>query len=84
MKKVVGYVISIAGLVVMAIGFGLFKVESEVVSSVGGTTGTVVGIVAIIVGVVISLTDKDIKRGKQAKEEVPIYKNKKIVGYRRE
>ena len=85
MKKMVGYVVSIAGLVVMAIGFGMFKIENELVSSIAGTTGTFVGVGLVIVGVVLALMVKGGRRQKAA--EVPIYegrgKSRKIVGYQR-
>ena len=87
MKKVVGYVISVAGLAIMALSFGLFKLDWPIFDTVNPTIITAVGVVGIVVGIIISLTDKGIKRGKQASEEVPIYegsgKGRKIVGYQR-
>jgi len=89
MKKVIGYVIAIAGLVLMALSFGLFNVESAFLEKLKPIYITSVGVLAIIVGVVISLmADKGSKGGpKQSAEEVPIYegsgKDRKIVGYRR-
>ena len=84
MKKEVGYIISVAGLVVMALGFGVFKIENELFSKVGGSTITGVGIGLVVIGVVIALKNKG---RRQASEEVPIYegkgKNRKIVGYQR-
>ena len=44
MKKEVGYVVSIVGLAVMALGFGVFKIENEFISKVGGPTITGIGI----------------------------------------
>ena len=87
MKKVVGYIISIAGLVVMALGLGTFQLEWAIFDTIDQSFIVGAGIVGIVVGVVISLTDKGIKRGKQVHEEVPIYegtgKGRKIVGYQR-
>ena len=87
MKKEIGYIVSVAGLVVMALSFGLFKLDWAILDTIPPGIITAAGVIAIIVGVVISLTDKGIKRGKQVHEEVPIYegtgKNRKIVGYQR-
>jgi len=88
MKKMVGYVVSVAGLVVMALGFGMFKVSWKILETIKPDYITGIGIAGIIVGVVIALTDKDTKKNRQAKEEVPIYegvgKKRKIVGYRKD
>jgi len=87
MKREIGYIISIAGLVVMALSFGLFQLDWAILDTIDPLIITGIGIAGIIAGVVISLTDKGIKRGKQVHEEVPIYegtgKNRKIVGYQR-
>jgi hypothetical protein len=89
MKKVVGYVVSIAGIVVMALGFGMINFESEFLSGVGKDIIIGVGIAAIVVGVVISLNaggGRGRRKIKGGETEVPIYegvgKNRRIVGYR--
>jgi len=87
MKKLVGYVISIAGLAVMAIGLGMFSISEKFLKVVNPNYITGIGIAGIVVGVVISLRADKGKKARQAKEEVPIYegegKNRKIVGYRK-
>jgi len=87
MKKVVGYVVSIAGLVVMALGLGTIPLDWEIFNTIDQKVIIGIGIVGIVVGVIISLMDKGTKRGKQVHEEVPIYegsgKKRKIVGYQR-
>jgi len=87
MKKEIGYIVSIVGLLVMALGLGTFKLDWAVFDAIPQSVIMGVGIVGIIVGIVISLMDKGIKRGKQVHEEVPIYegegKKRKIVGYQR-
>lgn len=86
MKKVVGYVVAISGLVIMALGFGTFKINVGIFNDVSASILTGLGVVLIIVGVVISLVF-DKRKNKQAKEEVPIFegkgKDRKIVGYQR-
>ena len=87
MKKVVGYVVSIIGLVLMALGFDMFKTGFAILDGASSNVIVGVGVGLIIVGVVISLRSGGSGRTKQAKEEVPIYegvgKNRKIVGYRK-
>ena len=90
MKRVVGYIVSIAGIAVMALGFGMISLDLEILETIKPNYIVVVGIIGIIVGVVISLNLKDKGNGKakQAKDEVPIYegvgKKRKIVGYRKD
>ena len=80
MNKVVGYSVSIIGLVVMALGFGMVPFKIALLDGIAGNLIAGAGVVLIIVGVVLSL----ISRGKkQVKEEVPIYEGDTIVGYRR-
>lgn len=84
MNKVIGYVVAIVGLVVIALGAGffgevdLFGLDFFYVS--------VAGVVLVVVGIAISLMGNKSK-GKQEKEEVPIYegvgKKRRVVGYRR-
>ena len=85
MKKLVGYVISILGLVIMATGLGTIKLENPIIAFFGSSAMTVVGIILIIIGVFISL--KAEKESSEDYDEVPIYegsgKNRKIVGYQR-
>lgn len=87
MKKMVGYVVSIAGLIVMALGFGVFKIDVGILNSVSASYITIAGVIAIVIGVVLSLRGEDSSKDKQTKEEVPIYegkgKKRKIVGYQR-
>ena len=87
MKKEIGYVVSFVGLLIMALSFGLFKLDWAILDTVKPGIITGVGVVGIVVGVVISLMDKGIKRGRQVHDEVPIYegegKKRKIVGYQR-
>ncbi len=90
MKKLVGYIISIAGIFVMIAGFGTLDIAF--LNSFAGKYVMIAGIILIILGVVFSLADKSSsKKGKnkveQEKEEVPIYsgegKSRKIVGYQK-
>jgi len=86
MKKVIGYGISVVGLVVMALGFNIFPLKIPFLEGVASNYISGAGIVLIIVGVV--LVAKMGSGKKKKSEEVPIYegkgKNRKVVGYQRE
>ncbi|MFH1238210.1 MAG: hypothetical protein ABIH79_03025 [archaeon] len=88
MKKVIGYIISVAGIIVMALGFGMINLKLKFLEGVAGNYIAGIGIVAVIVGVIISLKTDSEKKDKQVAEEVPIYegvgKKRKIVGYRKD
>jgi len=88
MKKVVGYVVSIVGLVVMSLGFNIINFKLALLEGISANIIAGVGIGLIIVGVVLSLKGSGGRRSKQAEEEVPIYegvgKKRKIVGYRKD
>ena len=82
-KKVIGMVLSIAGLALVAVAS---------IPSIGikipfaSKYVLVAGLGAVIVGVILTF-DKGSSKVKHATEEVPIYegvgKNRKIVGYRK-
>jgi len=84
--KVVGYVASVVGIVVMALGFGFFGevnfygIDSLYVSGAG--------VALVVVGVVMVLMSGKGHRAKHNSEEVPIYegvgKKRRVVGYRRD
>lgn len=80
MKKVVGYVIAVVGIVVMAFGFGIVPLELAILENIASIYVSGVGIVLIILGAFMAL-----KGGSpaQKQEEVPIYEGDKIVGYRK-
>jgi len=88
MKKMVGYVVSIVGLVVMSLGFNIINFKITLLEGVSANIIAGAGIGLIIIGVVLSLKGSGGRRSKQAKEEVPIYegvgKKRKIVGYRKD
>jgi hypothetical protein len=87
MKKVIAYLISVAGLV--SLGLGTFSKNAglEAFSGISQNLLTIGGIVLILVGVAFlkfsgsgsSKTPKE----EQVAHEVPIYRGENIVGYRR-
>lgn len=85
MKKMVGYIFSFAGLAVMALGFGTFKLDWAVLNVIKPGIITGIGVAAIAIGVFILVRSPGGKgKTKHATPEVPIYRGDKIVGYRRE
>jgi len=86
--KILGYIISVIGLVVIA----LSKQIAVMLSFLGAKAFVITamaGVVFIILGVALVLMQGSSSSGtiKQAAEEVPIYegtgKNRKIVGYQK-
>jgi len=83
MKKVLGYVLVIVGLVVLAVG--VKPINEQVINYIPFLEGINpfilmgVGIAILVVGV---LSMRGSSSGK-SKGEVPIYQGKNIVGYRR-
>ena len=92
MKKFVGYIISISGLALMTIGFGVINVGWKILDTIKPKYISGIGIVAIAVGAIISLQSEGGKRGTRkidkGEKEVPIYegvgKNRKVIGYRKD
>jgi len=82
MSRVIGYILSIAGLVVLASGIKGFEIIFKFIpflSNISKTYSIIGGLVLVLVGIVIL---RGSGGGRQA-AEVPIYKGKNIVGYRR-
>jgi len=89
MNKVIGYVVSGAGILIMALGFGMLPLKVKILESVAGNIIAGAGIGLVVVGVLLSM-DKGGRKKKGEKgghDEVPIYegvgKKRKVVGYRK-
>ena len=82
MNKVIGYGVSFVGLIIIALGFGDFASGIPILKEFSSGVITSIGLVFVVIGVVFSLMN-DSGSSKQEKKEVPIYKDKEIVGYRR-
>ena len=88
MKKLVGYIVSGVGLLVMVAGISNYKLGISVLDTIGETYIIGAGVVLVVAGVVLSMTGKGgSSKVEHDKAEVPIYegvgKNRKIVGYQR-
>lgn len=86
MKKIGGWILTLAGLVVIALGVkGLQEYILKVIpfssflSSVPKTYSMIGGLVLVIIGIVLLNGTGSAKQS----PEVPIYQGKRIVGYRR-
>lgn len=86
-KKVVGYVISVFGILVMTVGFRMIDFGWEILNIVNLDYVAGAGLALVGIGVFVSLMDKGIKRKKGGEDEIPIYegvgKSRRIVGYRK-
>jgi len=89
MKKVIGYILSAVGLiglvasVVPSIGEKIFGSLSPGLADGLGVSLLVISLIVLGVGVVILFISGK-SSVSQKKKEVPIYKGKEIVGYRRD
>ena len=79
MKKVIGIVVSVIGLLALALTVKPVKEAIKLPEQIGDIYLIVGGLIIIVVGLILVKTQGS---GRQA-PEVPIYKGKKIVGYRR-
>jgi hypothetical protein len=88
MKKVIGYILALVGLIGLA-GAIFTPVREKVLSvlpeEIGGAVGTsllVISLVLLGAGIVMIYLEGGFSSSKQKQKEVPIYKGKEIVGYR--
>ena len=87
-SKAIGYVVSVLGIVSMAIGFDMIKINWGILNLIGLDYVAGIGLALVGIGVLISLKgEKGRKKGKSGEDEVPIYegvgKKRRIVGYRK-
>jgi len=79
MKKVVGYVISVIGVLALALNVKPVKEKISLPAFLTDANLVIGGLVLIAIGILII----KMYSSSSAPAEVPIYKGKKIVGYRR-
>jgi hypothetical protein len=86
-KKVIGYVVSVFGIVVMAVGFNIIPLNWDTFNLVNSTYIGGAGFALVGVGVVFSLMGGKKSGHKGGENESPIFegvgKSRRIVGYRR-
>lgn len=89
MKREVGYVVSVGGIGVMAVGFQIVKPTWEILNIVPLSYVGGIGVALVGLGVIIALMgDKVLKRkGSGGEDEIPIYegtgRKRRVVGYRK-
>lgn len=80
MKKVIGYIVALVGVIALAVGVGGFG--SYLGFDIDNLYFIIGGVVLIVVGIFfVKLSNPKIRE--EIMREVPIYKGKDIVGYRR-
>ena len=82
MKKIGGWIFTIAGLMVLAYGVESLKIYLGFLSLLNNIPNTylmIAGLVLVVVGIVLLMGSGRVRQS----EEVPIYRGKNIVGYRR-
>ena len=77
--KILGYILAPIGLLLIAFSNELGREMLPFLQVIPASIMLIVGIVLTAVGVIFMLLNQSSK----AEKEVPIYKGKKIVGYRR-
>jgi multisubunit Na+/H+ antiporter MnhG subunit len=87
MKKVIGYAVSLVGLLVLIVAVGILKLKISIIENMSSTYIMVFGMILVLIGVFLIIMDGKAGKGKNHVEELPIYegtgKKRKIVGYRR-
>jgi len=89
MNKVIVYIISIVGLGLMVVGFGMLKLSF--LEGIDSNYISIAGVVLVAIGVFLSLKGEGGRRGRKVasgEDEVPIYegtgKKRRVVGYRKD
>jgi hypothetical protein len=87
MKREAGYIVSVVGIGVMAIGFQIIKPTWEILNIVPTTYIGGLGVALVGIGVIISLMGKRGGKSSRGDDEIPIYegtgRHRRIVGYRK-
>jgi len=85
--KVIGYILSLAGLAMIALSSQISKLSFLASNTRAMAIPIVGGIVLITVGIVLIISEGSSSKVKHAAEEVPIYsgegKKKRIIGYKK-
>jgi len=81
--RVIGYVILAIGIILLVINLEIIKQLNDVLpetmkKNVGNRMGIFIGVVVFIAGIFLVL-----QKTKKKEKEVPIYKGKEVVGFRR-
>lgn len=88
MRKESGYIVSVLGIVIMAVGFGIVPLDWEILNLIDSNYVAGFGIFLIVFGVFVSLKGETEKKApRDGEDEIPIYegigKSRRVVGYRK-
>ncbi|MFQ5530978.1 MAG: hypothetical protein ACE5ES_00015 [Candidatus Nanoarchaeia archaeon] len=81
-NSIVGYGFAALGLIALILTIDGVRAGIQLPEYLTKSALTIIGLVLVVIGVVL-LKASGVGRAKQSAEEVPIYKGKTIVGYRR-
>ncbi len=84
MANIFGYTIAIIGLIIIALSKKIAEISFIASIPKASVYVTVLGVIIIALGVLLLRMSNSSGRSRQEAEEVPIYRGKKIVGYRKE
>ncbi len=82
MSKLIGYIIALIGLFILLLNTNILRNKIDILNSMPLAYMSIAGIAILVIGIVLLFFTKE--KTRQVEEEVPIYKGKKIVGYRKE
>ena len=86
-KRVTGYIVSVVGIGVMAVGFNIIPLKWEILNIIPAQYVGGAGMGLVGIGVLMALMDGG-RKGKKGESEVPIYegvgRSRRVVGYRRD
>lgn len=82
MKKKFGYLLAVIGLIGLALNSTIGRKYFPILEKVSKEYLLIPALVLIVLGVIILIIIGRSGNAKQVKKEVPIYKGKKIIGYR--
>ena len=83
LKKIIGYILAGIGLIIILFSSEQGKKFVPFLATIKTSYLIIAGGIFIVAGVVLMIVF-DKRHGKQKRKEVPIYKGKEIVGYRRD
>jgi len=83
--KIIGYIITLIGIIGLALTYEPIRTILKITlpTSININTLTLVSTAAVIIGIIVLIGSRKSKSSKQKDVEVPIYRGKEIVGYRR-
>jgi hypothetical protein len=81
-KKFIGYILACVGLIGLGLSSPAGKKFAPFMESVDQKSVLIGSLIFVVAGLIIVGVFGNGGKGKQSDKEVPIYKGKKIVGYR--